>query len=191
MDQDKVLEIFRAHGAILDGHFLLSSGKHSPQYLQCALVLSDPADSERLCRELARPWEGRGVSAVVGPAMGGIVIAYELARALGVRGIFAERVDGKMALRRGFALTGDDNVLVAEDVVTTGGSVKEVIQVVRDSGARVAGVASLVMRATESVFDAAHNWLLEISPPVYARQECPQCAAGSEAVKPGSRPGTA
>ena len=189
MEQDEVMEVFRAHGAILDGHFLLSSGKHSPQYLQCALVLSDPADSERLCRDLAGPWRDKGVTAVVGPAMGGIVIAYELARALGVRGIFAERADGEMALRRGFAVSAADNVLVAEDVVTTGGSVKEVIRLIRSHGARVAGVASLVMRATEAVFDVDHRWLLEISPPVYERELCPQCAAGSDAVKPGSRPG--
>ncbi|KPK42285.1 MAG: hypothetical protein AMJ78_02985, partial [Omnitrophica WOR_2 bacterium SM23_29] len=127
MNKLKVIEIFRRCGAYQKGHFKLSSGLHSEWYLQCALVLEYPKLAARLCSELARKFNSRKVDVVVGPALGGVVVAYEVARALRARGIFAEREEGKMTLRRGFKINPNDRVLVEEDVTTTGGSVKEVI----------------------------------------------------------------
>jgi len=183
------LQAFTDAGALLDGHFLLSSGLHSPRYLQCALVLQDPALSERLCRDLAAKLRELKAETVIGPAMGGIVVAYELARALGVRGIFAERKDGQMQLRRGFSVRRGERVLLAEDVVTTGGSLKEVIAALADTGAEVVGVASLVNRTAgkDPGFGVPFVSLLTVDVPAYEPAACPLCKAGRPLVKPGSR----
>lgn len=185
---DHVLDLFRERGALLEGHFQLSSGLHSPRYLQCARVLMDPKLAERLCRELRTLWTGPAPAIVVGPALGGVTLAYELARAFGVPGIFAEREGGRFALRRGFGLGPGEKVLVAEDVVTTGGSVQEVVELVRALGAEPVGVMSLIRRCEGNPFGLPFVSLAEVIPPVWKPEVCPLCAAGGQAVKPGSRP---
>jgi len=189
MSDQQRLQQFTDAGALLEGHFLLSSGLHSSRYLQCALVLQHPPLAEQLCRDLAARLAGVKTDVVVGPALGGVVVAYELARALGVRGIFAERKDGRMQLRRGFHIAPGEQVLLAEDVVTTGGSLKEVMAVVREAGGIVVGVASLVDRSgdRDPGFAAPFVGLLTIDVPTWTPEECPLCRDGVPVVKPGSR----
>ena len=188
MDRDSVLKIFRDCGAILDGHFLLSSGRHSEVYLQCALVQQHPRKLEQLCAALAGKWIDRKPTVVVGPAMGGIVLAYELARQLDARAVFMERVDGVFRLRRGFSLSTDERVLVAEDIVTTGKSVKEVLDVLRSAEGTVVGVTSLICRNPEVDFGVSYEALATLEIPSFSAEECPMCRQGSQATKPGSRP---
>lgn len=189
MAQEAVLQKFRECGALLEGHFLLTSGLHSGHYLQCALVCQHPEVCGEFCAELAACFTDTAIDTVIGPAMGGIVLAYELARALGGRAVFMERDgEGRMALRRGFALARGESVLVAEDVMTTGGSVGEIIVQAEAAGARVAGVACLVDRGGLKRFaERKTASVLEISFPTYKPEACPLCAGGSAPVKPGSR----
>lgn len=189
-----LLSLFRERGALLEGHFLLSSGLHSPRYLQCALVLQDPALATRLGAELGAQLEdalaGRRPAAVVAPALGGVLVAHEVARALGCRGLFTERQDAAMTLRRGFSLQPDEAVVVVEDVITTGKSTREVIEAVTARGAQVVAVGSLVDRSGGSVdLGVPRRSLLELEVPTWAEAACPLCAQGSAPVKPGSRPG--
>ncbi len=184
----KTLDLFRECGALLEGHFQLSSGLHSPSYLQCARVLMYPWHAESLCRELVAQWKGPAPDLVIGPALGGVTVAYELARAFRVPGFFAERVDGEFHLRRGFAIEPGQKVIVAEDVVTTGGSAEEVIKLVTKVGAKVVGVLSLIRRAEKNPFSVPYLALESVMPPVYRPEDCPLCRSGSPAVKPGSRP---
>jgi len=188
---EDILEVFRKAGALLEGHFLLSSGLHSPQYLQCARVLEDPATAERLCGRLARGFADDRIECVVGPALGGILVAYELARALAARALFAEREEGRMRLRRGFAIRKGERVLLAEDVVTTGGSLREVEDLVTAAGGEVVGVACLVDRTSgrAPLFRAPLTALVKVDVPTYPPEACPLCEKGVPAVKPGSRPG--
>src|SRR6478752_4157307 len=189
MTEAEVLTIFRRSGALLEGHFRLSSGLHSPGYLQCALVLQHPREAEVLGAALGNLVRSLGADTVLSPAMGGIVIGHEVARALGVRAIFAERQDGALMLRRGFLLADNDRVLVVEDVLTTGGSTRETIQVARAAGAQVVGAASIVDRSGGTVrFDVPLVSLLDVSLPTYEPRACPLCAQGVAVVKPGSRP---
>src|SRR5581483_10215823 len=193
MTRDELLDLFRKSGALLEGHFRLTSGLHSPGYLQCALVLQHPDAAGRLGRAIAdraRDWRP---TVVLSPALGGIVIGQEVGRALGVRAIFAERQDGALTLRRGFILSETDRVLVVEDVLTTGGSTKETIQVARACGAQVVGAASIVDRsggaaARGSDLGVPFAALLDIELPTYEPDKCPLCAQGLPVVKPGSRP---
>jgi orotate phosphoribosyltransferase len=190
--RDSLLRLFEARGALLQGHFLLTSGLHSPRYLQCARVLMDPDLATRLCAELAarlRPrLEGAAVSAVVAPALGGVLVAHEVARALGCRALFTERQDGGMTLRRGFALEAGEPVVVVEDVITTGGSTREVMDAVRTRGGRVLAVGSLVDRSGGAVdLGVPRESLLALEVETYAADACPLCAAGSRPEKPGSR----
>jgi orotate phosphoribosyltransferase len=179
-------QLFLDHGALLKGHFLLSSGLHSDRYLQCALVLAQPGAAEQLGRELAAKAEKPDL--VVSPAMGGLMIGHEVARAFGVRHYFTERVDGMMVLRRGFALKPDEKVLVVEDVVTTGKSTKEVFEVVRAAGARVVGATSVVDRSEgKSNLGVPYAALWAVSVPAWRPEECPPCRAGVPVAKPGSR----
>lgn len=188
MQNDDLLALFRRSGALLDGHFRLTSGLHSPRYLQCALVLSRPADAEALAAALRPRVAGLGASVVLSPALGGIVIGHEVARALGIRAIFAERQEGALTLRRGFALAPDDRVLVVEDVVTTGGSTRETMEVARAAGATVVGAASIVDRSGgNSSLGVPYEALLSLSVPTYDPASCPLCAQGLPVVKPGSR----
>jgi orotate phosphoribosyltransferase len=191
MTQD-LLALFKERAALLEGHFLLSSGLHSPRYLQCARVLMDPALATRLGADLAaalRPLlDGALPSAVVAPALGGVLVAHEVARAFGCRGLFTERQDGAMALRRGFSLEAGEPVIVVEDVITTGGSTREVLEAVRAKGARVVAVGSLVDRSAGSVdLGVPRSSLLALDVPSYAAESCPLCASGSKPEKPGSR----
>jgi orotate phosphoribosyltransferase len=186
-----ILDIFKRQGALLDGHFLLSSGLHSGQYLQCARVLMDPRIASDLGARLASRLLAGGVSpdVVVAPAMGGIVVGHEVARGFGCRSIFTEREGSTMTLRRGFALAAGEKVVIVEDVVTTGKSTGEVIRVVEEAGARVIGVAALVDRSSgKAGFEVPFEALLEISVDTWSAGACPLCASGSAAIKPGSRP---
>lgn len=183
-----VEEAIRRTGVLSEGHFLLSSGRHSGQYMQCARLLQYPREAEQAGRALAGLFREERVEAVIGPALGGVIIAHETARALGVRCLFAERKDGVMQLRRGFAIEPGERLLVAEDVVTTGGSVREVIRLVESLGGRVVGVGSIIDRSGgSSPFAVPFRSLLRLEIESYAPGECPLCRAGIPAEKPGSR----
>ena len=183
-----VLDRFRRVGALLDGHFRLTSGLHSSGYLQCALVLQHPAEAEACGAAIAEGVRALSPEVVLSPALGGIVIGQEVGRALGVRAIFAERQDGKLMLRRGFTLAPGEKVLVVEDVVTTGGSTRETIDVARAAGAQVVGAASIIDRSGgQQSLDVPYHALATLSVPTYQPESCPLCAAGQPVVKPGSR----
>ncbi len=177
-------------GALLTGHFVLSSGRHSPRYLQSAKVLMYPDHAEALGRALAEQARDLEVAMVVSPALGGLIIGHEVARALGKPMIFTERKQGEMQLRRGFSIPEGAPVLVVEDVITTGGSVRECMEVVRAAGGVPQRVLALVDRApgVEGRFDVPHRTLLQLDVPSYAPEECPLCREGTlPPVKPGSR----
>ena len=195
MTRDELLDLYRRSGALLEGHFRLTSGLHSPGYLQCALVLQYPQHAEALGRAIAERTRDLRPTVVLSPALGGVVIGHEVARALGVRAIFAERQDGALMLRRGFVVSENDRVLVVEDVVTTGGSTRETIQVARAAGGQVVGAGSIVNRGPSTgsgqgpaVIDVPYVALLEIALPTYEPDTCPLCAQGLPVAKPGSRP---
>jgi orotate phosphoribosyltransferase len=190
--QETLLRIFEERGALLTGHFLLTSGLHSPRYLQCARVLMDPVLASALGEDLAAallPLLGkREAAAVVAPALGGVIVAHEVARALGCRGLFTERQDGKMVLRRGFTIADGEPVVVVEDVITTGGSTREVIDAVKALGADVLAAGSLVDRSGGAVdLGVGRKSLLTLDVPTWSAAICPLCAAGSKPEKPGSR----
>jgi orotate phosphoribosyltransferase len=185
---DLVLNRFRRVGALLEGHFRLTSGLHSPGYLQCALVLQYPPEAEACGEEIATAVRDLNPLVVLSPALGGIVIGQEVGRALGVRAIFAERQDAKLVLRRGFSLEPGERVLVVEDVVTTGGSTRETIDVARAAGATVVGAAAIIDRSGgQQNLDVPFHALATVSLPTYQPESCPLCAAGHPVVKPGSR----
>ncbi|HPW56236.1 MAG: orotate phosphoribosyltransferase [Thermoanaerobaculaceae bacterium] len=177
-------------GALLEGHFRLSSGLHSSRYLQCAVYLAEPARAEVAGRQLAARLRTAGAQLVVSPALGGVIIGHEVARALAVPFAFTERTEGVMALRRGFRIEDGTRVLVVEDVVTTGGSTREVMDVVQRHGGVVVGVASMVDRSgTKHPFSPLpYTTLLTLEIPNFSPESCPLCAAGVPIVKPGSRP---
>ena len=192
MTRNELLDLFRRSGALLEGHFRLSSGLHSTGYLQCALVLQHPDHAEALGRALAERVRLLRPSVVLSPALGGLIIGHEVGRALGVRAIFAERQGGVLTLRRGFMLADIDRVLVIEDVLTTGGSTRETIQVAKDAGGQVAGAAAIVDRSGGSArFDVPFEALLDVDLPTYEAGACPLCARGEPVAKPGSRPAVA
>ena len=192
MKQDEILSLFKERGALLSGHFKLTSGLHSDSYLQCALLLQYAAEADRLGEELAKKFTAsleEPVTAVVAPALGGVILGYVIARALKVRAIFAERVDGKFDLRRGFALAPGENVLVAEDVLTTGGSVREIASLVEHWGARVIGIGALADRSEGTLqCPAPKQALMRLPLVTYPPDQCPLCEQGLPLVKPGSRP---
>ncbi len=182
------LDVFRKSEALLDGHFLLTSGKHSAQYMQCAQVLQYPDRAAILAEGLASQFRDMGVETVIGPATGGILVAHEVAKALGVRSLFTERENGIMRLRRGFTVSPGERVLVVEDVITTGGSVREVLTVVQEFGATAVGVGVLVDRTGGQVdFGLPQCSIIQLNIQAFEAQECPLCAKGTPAVKPGSR----
>ena len=196
MTDEDVLKIFEENGALLKGHFLLTSGLHSDRYLQCALVLQHPAIAERLGAELAARAKAdpdiTPVDLVIAPALGGVIVAHVVARALGVRALFTERQEKMMTLRRGFQIRSGERCLVVEDVVTTGGSTREVMEVVARHGGVAAGAGSLIDRSLKrdgSVVDLGlpRRALAAIEVATYAPDECPMCREGSVAIKPGSR----
>ena len=190
MTQEEVLAIFRQCGALLEGHFLLTSGLHSDRYLQCALVLQHPGHAETLGTALAARLRllADPPDFVIAPALGGILVAHEVARAFGVRGIFAERQEGRLRLRRGFGISRGERCFVVEDVVTTGGSTRETMEVAVQAGGIVTSAGSLIDRSggrTDLGMPRAALAVLDI--PAYPPEGCPLCRAGSTAVKPGSR----
>src|SRR5947208_17049446 len=189
MTRDELLDVFKRSGALLEGHFRLTSGLHSSGYLQCALVLQHPRHAETLGSAIAAATRDLGATVVLSPALGGVVIGHEVGRALGVRAIFAERQDGALQLRRGFTVSERDRVLVIEDVLTTGGSTRETMQVARAAGAEVIGAAAIVDRSAGAIrFDVPFHALLDIDLPTYEPEQCPLCAQGLPVVKPGTRP---
>jgi orotate phosphoribosyltransferase len=188
MTSEQVLDIYRKTGALLTGHFLLSSGLHSEQYLQSALVLQEPDVATRLCAALAEHFKEERIEAVIAPALGGVFVSHETARALGVRALFAERVNGELTLRRGFTIKPGERVLVVEDVITTGKSTKETIRVVQQAGGVAIAAASLVDRSGgKADLGVPYKSLVTLNVPTYAQDACPLCRAGSSPVKPGSR----
>ncbi len=192
MEKEKLLGIFKETGALLEGHFVLTSGLHSNQYFQCAKVLQYPRHCELLCAEIAAKFRPMQIDVVVAPALGGVVVGQEVGRQLGARTIFAERKDGMMQLRRGFEIRRNERVLACEDVVTTGGSVGEVISIAKKCGAHVVGAGFVVDRSNGRVrlgLDAGgvQFSLLQMDVVAYKPEECPLCKQGLPAVKPGSR----
>jgi orotate phosphoribosyltransferase len=186
----ELLDLFRSAGALLEGHFLLTSGLHSPRYLQCARVLMDPVAATRLGGALAAalgPELREPPGAVVAPALGGVIVAHEVARGLACRALFTERQEGRMTLRRGFSILPGEGVVVVEDVITTGGSTREVMDLVRASGGRVLAAGSLVDRSRGLDLGVPARSLLTLDVPTYAPEACPLCAQGSKPEKPGSR----
>ncbi|AET70178.1 orotate phosphoribosyltransferase [Desulfosporosinus orientis DSM 765] len=185
---EEYLEVFKESKALLEGHFLLTSGKHSAQYMQCAQVLQYPERAALLAEGLASQFKEMGVETVIGPATGGILVAHEVAKALGVRALFTERENGIMRLRRGFAISPQERVLVVEDVITTGGSVREVLNVVQEFGAVAVGVGVLVDRSGGTVdFGLPQCSIIQLNIKAFEVQDCPLCAQGIPAIKPGSR----
>jgi orotate phosphoribosyltransferase len=188
MNQEAVLGLFRQSGALLEGHFTLSSGLHSERYLQSALVLQHPEFAEALGRALAEKTRHFQATVVLSPALGGIVIGQEVGRALGVRAIFAERQNKVLQLRRGFTLDASDRVLIVEDVITTGGSTRETAVVAEVSDARVIGAAAIVDRGSDPArLNLPMQTLVRLDVPTYQPDACPLCARGVPVVKPGSR----
>jgi orotate phosphoribosyltransferase len=188
MEPEVVLDLFRKSGALLEGHFRLSSGLHSDRYLQSALVLQYPEFAEAIGHALAERNRHLQATVVLSPALGGIVIGQEVGRALGIRAIFAERQDTRLMLRRGFSVTPADRVLVVEDVITTGGSTRETIEVAATAGARTLGAAAIIDRGGASArIEVPLFSLVRLEVPTYQPEACPLCARDIPVVKPGSR----
>lgn len=186
MTPQEILKIFDRTQAVLEGHFLLSSGLHSNKYFQMARVLQYPEIASNLAQEILSRFGNKNIDAVVGPAIGGIVLSYVLAEKLGARSMFTERENGKMQLRRGFVIEKNESVLVCEDVITTGASVSEVIEVVKSYGGKIAGVCCLVLRGNHSL-DFPVEYLIRMVVNNYSKENCPLCREGLPLVKPGSR----
>lgn len=185
---EQILEQFRNSDALLDGHFILSSGLHSSQYLQCALALQYPPDAAKYARAIAERLAAEEFDTVASPAIGGLVIGYETAKALNVRFIWTERQDGIMTLRRGFSVNENERILVVEDVITTGGSTRECIEALEKSGAKVVAAASIIDRSGGTAdVGVMRIALATLDVPSYTPEDCPMCHRGVEAVKPGSR----
>lgn len=188
MKREEILSIFEKAGVLLNGHFKLTSGRHSKQYLQCAQLFQYPEYSKKITEELVKKFKDEKIDLIVGPAVGGIILAYEVARQLNIKNIFMERENGKMTLRRGFNIEKGQRVLVVEDVVTTGGSVKEVIDVIKECGGEVIGVGSIVNRSKGNTkFDEELRSVIDFDIETYTEEDCPLCKDGVEVVKPGSR----
>ena len=188
LGERQTLELYEKTGALLRGHFRLTSGLHSDIYLQSALVLQYPEHAAALGSALAAGFRTDGVQTVLAPAIGGILVAHEVARALGVRALFTERESGTMRLRRGFALAAGERCLVVEDVITTGGSTREVVACVEEHGGVVMGVGSLIDRSGgAAAFTVKRTALATVSATTWAPDACPLCKTGSQAIKPGSR----
>ena len=188
MTNQNILEIFRKTNALLNGHFLLTSGRHSNQYFQCAIVLQYPEYNEIICGKIADYFRETEIDVVISPAIGGIIVGQEVARLLGKKSIFAEREDKTLTLRRGFSIEEGKKYLVCEDVVTTGGSVFEVIEIVKNNGGIVAGVGYIVDRSNNKVqFGVPQFSTLQLEVVSFNPDECPLCKQNIPAIKPGSR----
>jgi len=188
MNAEQILEQFRQTDALLEGHFILSSNLHSPQYLQCALALQYPPDAAKFGRAIAEHFTNEKIGTVASPAIGGLIIGYEVAKALNVRFIWTERENGAMTLRRGFSVRERERILVVEDVITTGGSTRECIAALERRGAKVVGAASIIDRSNGAAdVGVPRVSLASLEVPSYKSENCPLCERGDEAIKPGSR----
>lgn len=183
-----ILDHFRQTDALLEGHFILSSGLHSPNYLQCALALQYPSDAAKFGRAIAGHFTDATIETVASPAIGGLVIGFAVAQALNVRFIWTERQNGEMTVRRGFSVRENERILVVEDVITTGGSTRECIAALEKNGAKVTNAASIIDRSGGAAdVGVPRIALVSLNVPSYEPEDCPLCAEGIEAVKPGSR----
>lgn len=190
MRADEVIQKFKNTGALLEGHFVLTSGLHSSVYLQCALVLENPQEAEQFGRGIADHFRSQGIQVVAAPAIGGLVIGHEVARALGARFIWTERENGRMTLRRGFTVTPGEKLLVVEDVVTTGGSTRETVEALRSRGADVIAAASIIDRSSgKADVGVPRVALATLDVPSVDPAVCEACQRGESAIKPGSRKG--
>ncbi|MCU0240302.1 MAG: orotate phosphoribosyltransferase [Pyrinomonadaceae bacterium] len=188
MTKDEILQHFKQTNALLDGHFILSSGLHSPNYLQCALALQKPSDAEKFGRAIAEQFNANDFDCVVSPAIGGLIIGYETARALDLPFIWTERQQGEMTLRRGFNVSENNRFLVVEDVITTGGSTKECIAVIEKLGGKIVSAASIIDRSGGNAdVGVPRIALATLEVFSYVPNSCPNCAIGEIAIKPGSR----
>ncbi len=188
MTQEDIIDIYKKSGALLEGHYELSSGLHSPSYLQSALVLQYPEYASMLCKKLAEVFKDRKIEVVIAPALGGIIVAYEVARHLKVRAVFAEREKGELILRRGFNIKEGERTLVVEDVITTGISVKETIEAVEKNKGMLVGVGSLIDRSGgKAEMGHPYHSLVVLNVPAYKPTDCPLCKTGKKITKPGSR----
>jgi orotate phosphoribosyltransferase len=188
LQEEEVLQTFKNYGALLEGHFVLTSGLHSSIYLQCALVLQHPVEAGELGRRIAAQFKDTHVDVVASPAIGGLIIGHEVARELGARFIWTERQDGQMTLRRGFSVAPAETVLVVEDVVTTGGSTRETIEVLKAAGANVIAAASIIDRSLgDADVGVPRIALASLNVPSVEPGKCEACLRGEKAVKPGSR----
>jgi len=188
LTEAEILEHFRATGALLEGHFLLSSGLHSPQYLQCALALRHPRDAARFGAAIAEQFAGQKFDAVVSPAIGGLIIGFAVAQSLGVPFFWTERENGTMTVRRGFSVAENEKLLVVEDVITTGGSTRECIAAVEKLGAQVVAAASIIDRSGGAAdVGVSRVALATLNVPIFKPENCPMCERGETAIKPGSR----
>ena len=188
MTNQEIIAMLKEAGVLLEGHFLLTSGRHSDKYMQCAKIFQDAKYSVPLCAELVAQYRDENVELVIGPAIGAISMSYEVGKQLGVRNIFAERENGVMTLRRGFTIEKGERVLIVEDVVTTGGSVREVMDLVRDCGGEIVGVGSIVDRTGGKIdFGVPYRSAFSMDITSYEPDNCPICKTGMPLVKPGSR----
>jgi len=188
MNSNQILEHFKQTDALLEGHFILSSGLHSPNYLQCALALQYPVDAAKFGSAIAEHYTNEKIKTVASPAIGGLTIGYAVAQALNVRFIWAERENGAMTLRRGFSVKENERILVVEDVITTGGSTRECIEALEKHGAKVVGAASIIDRSNGAAdVGVPRISLVSLEVPSYKPEDCPLCERGGDAVKPGSR----
>ena len=189
MKKEEIIEMLKEAGVLQEGHFLLTSGRHSDKYMQCAKIFQDAKYSVPLCAELVKQYQDDNVELVIGPAIGAIQMSYEVGKQLGVKNIFAERDEtGAMTLRRGFAIEKGQRVLIVEDVVTTGGSVKEVVKLVEECGGSIVGIGSIVDRTGGKIdFGVPYKSAFSMDITSYEAEECPICKNGEPLVKPGSR----
>lgn len=189
MNSDQILEHFRRTNALLEGHFILSSGLHSPKYLQCALALQYPIDAAKFGKQIAEHYINENIETVASPAIGGLVIGYAVAQALNVRFIWTERENGAMTLRRGFSIKENERILVVEDVITTGGSTRECIGALEKRGGKIVAATSIIDRSNGAAdVGVPRVALVSLEVPSYQPENCPLCASGeTEAIKPGSR----
>lgn len=188
MTNDDILKCFTDAGALLEGHFKLRSGLHSNRFFQAALLLQHPDVAQKLCSILAQKFKNLGITAVISPAVGGLIVGHELAKALGVRAIFADKENDQLILKRGFVIGKNEKILVGEDVITRGGRVQQTIDLVRNLGGQVAGIAVIVDRSMGNAsFDIPHQSLLQLELNTYEPESCPLCADGIELERPGSK----
>lgn len=181
--RDLVLDIFKERNALLTGHFKLASGLHSDKYFQCTKIFENPIHGQELASRLAKMWSGTKIDVVAGPAYGGIIISYELARILGTRAVFLEKVEGNFALRRGFAICKGDKVLIAEDVITTGSSSYQVVETIKGLGAEVIGTTCLIFRGDD--YKGALKYLAKVTATTWQPPDCPLCKQDIPLETPG------